>query len=240
MPAFVEGLVCRDCGSLQSDMERRFRCASCNGFLEARYDLTAIRRHLDRAALASRRGGVWRFRELLPVRDDSNIVSLKEGGTPLLRSRRIGPALGMTNLYFKDLTRNPTYSFKDYSSTVSISKAKEIGVQDEAGAASRAGVEFWRFPIADRDVPADEGAAVAFARKAWARVSANGSVVIHCRMGIGRSSVMAALALVVGGVPVVRAWQQLSMAREMVVPDTFEQKAWVDRVAKRLADGELQ
>ena len=128
MPAFVEGLVCRDCGSLQSDMERRFRCASCNGFLEARYDLTAIRRHLDRAALASRRGGVWRFRELLPVRDDSNIVSLKEGGTPLLRSRRIGPALGMTNLYFKDLTRNPTYSFKDYSSTVSISKAKEIGV----------------------------------------------------------------------------------------------------------------
>ncbi|MBM4778317.1 MAG: tyrosine protein phosphatase [Archangiaceae bacterium] len=119
-------------------------------------------------------------------------------------------------------------------------EAKEIGVQDEAGAASRAGVEFWRFPIADRDVPADEGAAVAFARKAWARVSANGSVVIHCRMGIGRSSVMAALALVVGGVPVVRAWQQLSMAREMVVPDTFEQKAWVDRVAKRLADGELQ
>ena len=117
-------------------------------------------------------------------------------------------------------------------------EAKEIGVEDEAGAASRAGVEFWRFPIADRDLPADEAAAVEFARKVWARVSAKGSVVIHCRMGIGRSSVMAALALVVGGVPVARAWQQLSMAREMVVPDTFEQKVWVDRVAKRLEASE--
>ncbi|MBL8835166.1 MAG: threonine synthase [Alphaproteobacteria bacterium] len=128
MPAFIEGLVCRECGALQSDMERQFRCTGCNGFLEARYDMAAIRRHLDRSTLAARRGGVWRFREVLPVRDDANIVSLKEGGTPLLRSRRIGRALGMANLYFKDLTRNPTYSFKDYSSTVSISKAKEIGV----------------------------------------------------------------------------------------------------------------
>ncbi len=128
MAAFIEGLVCRECGALQSDMDRRFRCTGCNGFLEARYDIAAIRRHLDRAALAARRGGVWRYREVLPVRDDANIVSLKEGGTPLLRSRRIGPSLGMANLFFKDLTRNPTYSFKDYSSTVSISKAREIGV----------------------------------------------------------------------------------------------------------------
>ncbi len=113
-------------------------------------------------------------------------------------------------------------------------EAKEIGVQDEAGAASRAGIAFWRFPIPDRDVPADEAAAIAFAREVLSRVTAGGSVAIHCRMGIGRSSVMAALALVVSGVPVARAWQALSMAREMVVPDTFEQKSWVDGVATRL------
>lgn len=112
-------------------------------------------------------------------------------------------------------------------------EAKEIGVQDEAGAASRAGVEFWRFPISDREVPVDEAAAVEFARKTSSRVTAGASIVIHCRMGIGRSSVMAALALVALGVPVARAWQLLSMAREMVVPDTFEQKVWVDRVAMR-------
>ena len=92
MPAFIEGLVCRECSALQSDMERQFRCTGCNGFLEARYDMAAIRRHLHRSTLAARRGGVWRFREVLPVRDDANIVSLKECGTPLLRSPSCRPA----------------------------------------------------------------------------------------------------------------------------------------------------
>jgi threonine synthase len=77
--------------------------------------------------VAARHGGMWRYREFLPVREDDNIVSLGEGGTPLLRSRRIGPRLGLENLMFKDLTRNPTASFKDYSSSTSVSKAREIG-----------------------------------------------------------------------------------------------------------------
>jgi threonine synthase len=125
---FLVGLACLGCGAIQSDMERRFRCARCDGFLEARYDLAAARRALDRAALGRQRGGVWRFRALLPVRDEANVVSLMEGGTPLVPSRRIGPRLGLGRLFFKDLTRNPTYSFKDYSSTVTISKAREIAM----------------------------------------------------------------------------------------------------------------
>jgi threonine synthase len=94
------------------------------------YDLEEARRHIDRHEIARRTGGLWRFRELLPVRDNSHIVTLGEGGTPLLLSRNLGPRLGMRGLYLKDLTRNPTYSFKDYSSSTSVSKAREIGAKE--------------------------------------------------------------------------------------------------------------
>jgi threonine synthase len=129
MTSFITGLRCRGCGALQTDQEPFFTCRKCGGFLEARYDLAKAAQSLDRDGIAARRGGLWRYRELLPVRDESAIVSLSEGGTPLLKSWRIGPALGLENLYFKDLTRNPTGSFKDYSSSTSVSKAKEIGVE---------------------------------------------------------------------------------------------------------------
>jgi len=129
MTSFITGLRCRACGAHQADQDAVFACRKCGGFLEARYDLALGSRTLDRDEVAARRAGLWRYRELLPVRDERAVVSLAEGGTPLLRSRRIGPALGLDNLYFKDLTRNPTGSFKDYSSSTSVSKAREMGVE---------------------------------------------------------------------------------------------------------------
>lgn len=128
--SFITGLRCMLCGHEQTDMSRRMRCDACGGYCQAVYDLKVARAALSRSTVTDRRGGLWRFRELLPVRDDENIVTLAEGGTPLLPSRRIGQRLGLRYLFFKDLTRNPTSSFKDYSSSTSISKAQEIGVED--------------------------------------------------------------------------------------------------------------
>jgi threonine synthase len=128
--SFITGLRCMLCGHEQTDMSRRMRCDACGGYCQAVYDLAAARADLSRGSVAARRGGLWRFRELLPVRDEAHIVTLAEGGTPLLPSRRIGRRLGLRHLFFKDLTRNPTSSFKDYSSSTSISKAREIGIKD--------------------------------------------------------------------------------------------------------------
>ena len=127
--SFIIGLKCVRCGHEQNDMSRTMRCAGCGGYVQARYDLRAAAGALDRDAVSARRGGMWRFRELLPARDPESILSIGEGGTPLIASRRIGPELGLDNLHFKDLTRNPTGSFKDYSSSSSVSKAREIGVE---------------------------------------------------------------------------------------------------------------
>ena len=121
--SYISGLKCMKCGHEQTDMEARLRCAKCNGYTQAVYDLKVARGSLSRKVVSERQGGLWRFREMLPVRSSENIVSIAEGGAPLIRSRKIGKKLGIANLYFKDLTRNPTGSFKDYSSSTSVSGA---------------------------------------------------------------------------------------------------------------------
>lgn len=71
---------------------------------------------------------MWRYREVLPVTDDSNIVSLGEGWTPLLPAERLGSTLGLTNLFIKDESLNPTQSFKARGMSAAVSMAKELGV----------------------------------------------------------------------------------------------------------------
>jgi threonine synthase len=74
--------------------------------------------------------GVWRYFRLLPRIDQESIVSLGEGGTPLLRAQRLGEELGLSNLMIKDESRNPTGSFMDRGSTVLLSLAKERGIKE--------------------------------------------------------------------------------------------------------------
>ena len=80
--------------------------------LWVRYDLEAIGKAVSREQLRDREPGLWRYRELLPVRDDANIVSLAETETPLIACPRLGAALGVTNLWIKDESRLPGGSFK--------------------------------------------------------------------------------------------------------------------------------
>ncbi|MFT5731448.1 MAG: threonine synthase [Planctomycetota bacterium] len=92
-----------------------------------RYDLDGVRRAVDRDAIGRRQPTMWRYRELLPVEDDANIVTLGEGMTPLLSAPRLGEAFGLSNLLVKDDSQLPTGSFKSRGQSTCISMAKELG-----------------------------------------------------------------------------------------------------------------
>jgi threonine synthase len=98
--------------------------------LLARYDLEKAARTLTPESLANRRttGRMWRWTELLPVREQSHIVSLGEGGTPLLPQHRLGVALGLPRLATKAEGLNPTGSFKARGMTAAVSRGLELGV----------------------------------------------------------------------------------------------------------------
>ncbi len=129
--------------------------------LWVRYDLAAVRRAVDRSALARRPPTLWRYRELLPVERDENVVSLGEGLSPLLPCPRLGAELGLERLWIKDESQLPTGSFKSRGLCVAVSRAKELGVRrlaipsagNAGGAlaayAARAGLEAWVFLPAD-------------------------------------------------------------------------------------------
>jgi threonine synthase len=100
--------------------------------LLVRYDLQRAATTFTKAALKERRASLWRYREVLPVIHDENIVALGEGWTPLLPARRLGAQFGLPHLLIKDESPNPTGSFKARGQAVAISMAKELGVQKVA------------------------------------------------------------------------------------------------------------
>ena len=95
--------------------------------LFARYDLKKAKATLTKDSLADRRRDMWRYREVMPVIDDANIISLGEGGTPLLDADRLGKEIGLDAVYIKDEGVNPTGSFKARGLGAAVSKAKELG-----------------------------------------------------------------------------------------------------------------
>jgi threonine synthase len=133
-------------------------CPACGeNILEAKYDLGKINVKEWMRAVKQRPEGVWRFAEVLPLYNLSNIVSLGEGGTPLIKSKALASMLGLKNLYIKDERQGPTASFKDRQATVAISAMKEIGVDSVVVASTgnvaiayaaycaRAGIKLWAF-----------------------------------------------------------------------------------------------
>jgi threonine synthase len=109
------------------------------------------------AKLATRPFDLWRYRELLPIRNPNINLSLGEGGTPLIRAVNLGMMLGCPNIYIKDERQGPTASFKDRQASVTIAALKEAGITEMVAAstgnvaisysayASRAGVKLWAF-----------------------------------------------------------------------------------------------
>ena len=121
----ILGLACRNCGRLEP-LGASYVCAACFGPLDVAYDLSRVSATLDRATIAARAPGIWRYLELLPV-SGAPARGLPVGSTPLLPGERIGSALGIDRLWIKDDTRNPTLSFKDRVVAVAAARAVDFG-----------------------------------------------------------------------------------------------------------------
>ena len=100
--------------------------------LLVRYDLAGVKKALTKDALAGRPADMWRYRELLPVRKVSDIVSLGEVMTPLIRLPRLGSKLGGGEIIVKDEGRLPTGSFKARGLVMAVSMAKALGIRHMA------------------------------------------------------------------------------------------------------------
>jgi len=128
------GLRCLKCGHKHEPTKGLYTCKKCGGKLDVIYDYESIK--LSKKELAKRPSGVWKYFELLPLDDKKNIVTLGEGGTPLIKAKNLSRELKMRNLYLKDETRNATSSFKDRPMSVGVSKAVEFGARTVVCASS--------------------------------------------------------------------------------------------------------
>src|SRR5947209_8975300 len=125
----VSHLECAACGRRHEARRLHNLCVECGKPLLVRYDLDRAARTLTKETLKGRRADLWRYLEVLPVEHEENIVSLGEGFTPLLHARRLGESLGLSQLYIKDESQNPTQSFKARGLAAAVSMAKEVGAQ---------------------------------------------------------------------------------------------------------------
>ena len=163
MRSYLDNLECTWCGSRFSADEPHRTCPDCGKVLYPRYDLAAAARRFSRESLEGRRPDMWRYFEMMPVREEENVVSLGEGLTPLFGAERLGRELGIERLLIKDEGLNPTASFKARGLSAAVSKAKELGLTrltmpsagNAAGAmaayAARGGLEAYVFM--PRDAP---------------------------------------------------------------------------------------
>ncbi|MGZ8528346.1 MAG: threonine synthase, partial [Candidatus Limnocylindrales bacterium] len=122
----IVGLRCRNCARPEA-LGPNYVCAACFGPLEVAYDLDLVSRLVDRATIAARPPGIWRYLELLPVLGPP-ARGLQVGSTPLTAADRLGPTLGIDRLWIKDDTRNPTLSFKDRAVAIAATRAVEFGL----------------------------------------------------------------------------------------------------------------
>lgn len=158
-------IVCRQCKTRQLFEKPLASCPHCGGgWLDAAYDPPLQATWLN--ALAERGTTIWRYQEMLPLRDDDHIVSLGEGWTPLIRAHNLGLMLGHDNIYIKDERQGPTGSFKDRQASIAVSAMKEADINEAVVASTgnvaiaysaygaRAGIKMWVFVTSS--VPADK------------------------------------------------------------------------------------
>ena len=158
-------LECSKCGHKHDADKVQTVCTECGKPLFARYDLEAVKDAVSPADFVGREASMWRYWELLPVKDEANKVSLGEGWTPLTHVERLGKSIGLPDLWIKDEGVIPTGTFKARGLAMAVSKAKELGIEklalpsagNAAGAmtayGARAGMESYVFmPVDAPDV----------------------------------------------------------------------------------------
>ena len=165
MFSYLDHLECTQCGKTYPHSQLSKVSPCCEKVLFARYDLPRLGREVDRNAFSQRPDSMWSFSEFLPVADPDNVLTLGEGGTPLLEARTLGQKLGLNRLFVKEEGLNPTGTFKARGISAAVSKAAELGATgftmpsagNAAGAAAaycaRAGLSVRVFMPQDAPVP---------------------------------------------------------------------------------------
>ncbi|MGB4862391.1 MAG: threonine synthase [Tepidiformaceae bacterium] len=132
--SFATNLRCRECHR-EYPLEARHVCDFCFGPVEVAYDYEGIRKNVSRASIEAGPSSLWRYKDFLPV-EAENAIDIGAGYTPLIRAKNLGKALGLNNLYIKNDTMNPTWSFKDRVVAVASSRARELGYEKLACAST--------------------------------------------------------------------------------------------------------
>lgn len=137
----THALRCVHCGVVQTSADRMFRCHECGELLEVIYPewagaahefglrLKEIWKERRSGTLPQDASGVWRFRELLPQIEHKDVITMREGNTPLVQLTRCARQLSLPRLFAKHQGMNPTGSFKDTGISVAISMAKAEGFE---------------------------------------------------------------------------------------------------------------
>jgi threonine synthase len=129
---FLSHLKCPKCHTRHDASRKQNLCTKCAAPLLVHYRLDEARKHWSKDVIARRTKDMWRYREMLPVQDEANIVTLGEGFTPLLHATKLGAQLGLERLLVKDEGLNPTGTFKSRGASAGVSRAKELGIHDVA------------------------------------------------------------------------------------------------------------
>ncbi len=132
--SFARNLRCRECHR-EYPLAAIHVCEFCFGPLEVTYDYEGIRAAVSRQRIESGPASLWRYRDFLPCDSDA-AVDIGAGYTPLIRARNLGKALGLNNLWLKNDTVNPTWSFKDRVVAVAATRARELGYEKLACAST--------------------------------------------------------------------------------------------------------
>lgn len=128
---FAKEIVCPRC-QRKFPLGKVMNLCPCGSPLWVRYDLEKIKRAVQKSELAGRPATLWRYREFLPLEDETHCVSLGEGYTPIVEASRLASELKLEKLLIKDEAQNPTGSFKDRGFSVAVSLANELGIRKVA------------------------------------------------------------------------------------------------------------
>jgi threonine synthase len=121
--------ACIGCKEKYDVDETIYSCKKCGDLLGVEYDYDTMKVKLEESNWRTLPLSVWRYRDLMPIRGTSNVVTLNEGGTGLHECQRLTSLLGVKQLYVKNEGENPTGSFKDRGMTVGVTKAVELNMK---------------------------------------------------------------------------------------------------------------
>lgn len=134
METKIKALQCKECEH-QYPAKALHVCEYCFGPLEVVYDYDAIKKRVSRESIEKGPRSLWRYWDFMPV-ESRDVITLQEGLTPFWHAKHLGEVVGLKNLYIKNDSVNPTFSFKDRVVSTALSRARELGFNTVACAST--------------------------------------------------------------------------------------------------------